>query len=256
MLLHTLYRHMVSGFEWAWMDIKCKYRRSVIGPFWETINIFVVIMGVSYMSAIIFGGTPLAGIPYIGMGIIVWSAISALVIESTTCFIVNKEFIKTSSMGIDLYVSRTVFRVFISIAHYFVLYFIGLLFLPLPVSAVSLLSLVGLFFLFINALWLMPTLGFLCARFRDLELIIRNLLQLTFFVTPVFWNYKNVSHDKLFVVIYNPFFYFLEAIRAPLLGEIPPLSHYIILAGITVAGYGLMSFVYRGMRRNLAFYVG
>ena len=50
-------------------------------------------------------------------------------------------------------------------------------------------------------------------------------------------------------------FYFIEIIRQPLLGEVPPLGYYLTVLAVTVIGYGLAYVVYRKMRRQLAFFV-
>jgi ABC-type polysaccharide/polyol phosphate export permease len=95
-----------------------------------------------------------------------------------------------------------------------------------------------------------------CARgFRDLELIIRNLLQLAFFVTAVFWNYRQAAPDRAVIVDDNVLFYFLEIIRAPLLGEVPPRGHYVVVLVVTALGYCVAYLAYRRMRRQLAFFV-
>jgi ABC-type polysaccharide/polyol phosphate export permease len=119
----------------------------------------------------------------------------------------------------------------------------------------ALLAVPGILLLFINGYWVVTLLALLCARFRDLELIIRNLLQLAFFVTPVFWDFRQVATDRAFIVDYNVLFYFLEIIRAPLLGEVPPLGYYWVVLVVTALGYFVAYLAYRRMRRQLAFFV-
>jgi ABC-2 type transport system permease protein/lipopolysaccharide transport system permease protein len=83
----------------------------------------------------------------------------------------------------------------------------------------------------------------------------RNLLQLAFFVTPVFWDYRLVANNRAFIVDYNVLFYFLEIVRAPLLGEVPPAAYYAVALATTVIGFLLASIAYRSMRRRLAFFL-
>jgi ABC-type polysaccharide/polyol phosphate export permease len=71
----------------------------------------------------------------------------------------------------------------------------------------------------------------------------------------VFWNYRQIASNRQFLVEYNVLFYFIEIIRDPLLGEVPPLGHYLTVLGVTVAGYGVAYYVYRRMRWQLAFCV-
>jgi ABC-type polysaccharide/polyol phosphate export permease len=248
-------RNLGKSLSWAWLDTVCRYRRSKIGPAWETINVLIMLLGITVVSSSVFGGGALTNMAYVGLGVIVWSAISSSVTEGATAFLTNGSYITGSTMSIDLYIGRTVFKVFITFCHHVVLYFIGLLFLPIPIGLVNLAALLGVFLLFVNAFWVTGVLAFLVARFRDLEMIVRNLMQLAFFVTPVFWNVQTIHSNRKFIVDYNILYYYLELVRAPLLGELPPLSHYAIVLGMTAFGYFLFYLIYRRLRRYLALFV-
>lgn len=252
--LRTL-RNLRKSFNWAWLDTVCQYRRSKIGPLWETINVSVMVFGITVVSSAVIGGSMTSLAAYIGLGIIIWSALSAVITEGTTTFIRNANNITTTNFSIDLYLGRTLFKAMINLCHHAVLYVVGILVLPMYFGWISLLALVGLFLFFLNAYWVIVFFAFVAARFRDVEMIVRNLLQLAFFVTPVFWDYRNIRSDRQFIIDYNVLYYFIEIIRAPLLGEIPPLSTYLTVLGVTVVGYSLAYFIYRRMRRQLAFFV-
>jgi ABC-type polysaccharide/polyol phosphate export permease len=244
-----------NGLNWAWLDTVCQYRRSRIGPLWETINVLVMLLGLSVVSAAVFGSSVSEIIAYVGLGIIIWSAISALVIEGAGTFVRNATYVSNSTLDRDLYVARSVFKIMITFGHHVIIYLIGVMFALVPLGWTSLLAIPGVVLLFVNGFWVVTVLGLICARFRDVELIVRNLMQLAFFVTPIFWNYRQIASNRQFLVEYNVLFYFIEIIRSPLLGEVPPLSHYLTVAGVTVAGYGLAYHVYRRMSRHLAFFV-
>jgi len=247
--------NLIKSFRWAWLDTKCQYRRSRIGPLWETINVLVMLGGLSAVSSAIFGGNIIDKIGYIGTGIIIWSSISALITEGSGVFVKNAAFITSSPLSIDLYVGRSVFKILITFMHHGVIYLLGVVTLLVPISWTSLLAIPGIILLFINGFWVVTLFGFICARFRDVELIIRNLLMLAFFVTPVFWDYRTIASNRHFIVDYNLLFYFIEIIRSPLLGEVPPLAHYLTVLAVTVVGYALTYLTYRNMRAQLAFLV-
>ncbi len=248
-------RNLHKSFNWAWLDTVCQYRRSKLGPLWETVNVLVMVVGMTVVSSAVIGGTTTELAPYIGLGIIIWTALTAIITEGTTTFIRNSTSITSANFSIDLYVGRTLFKAMINFGHHAVLYVLGLLVLPMYFGWISLLGLLGLLLLFVNGYWVVVFFAFLTARFRDIEMIVRNLLQLAFFVTPVFWDYRRVAGDRQFIVDYNILYYYIEIIRAPLLGEIPPLRHYVAVLVTTVVGYALAYLVYRRMRRQLAFYV-
>jgi ABC-type polysaccharide/polyol phosphate export permease len=248
-------RNLRKGLTWAWLDTVCQYRRSKIGPLWETINVLVMTLGIAVVSSAVIGGGVSEQIGYIGLGIIVWSAITAQIGEGSTAFLRNREYILSSNLSVDFYVARMIFRIFITFCHHSVLYFVGVAVGLISLHWTTLLALPGILLLFVNGFWAIALLAFICARFRDVELIIRNLLQLAFFVTPVFWDYHKVLGSRKYIIEYNVLFYFLEIVRAPLLGEVPPLQTYVIVLAVTVVGYALAYLTYRRMRRDLAFFV-
>ena len=145
-------------------------------------------------------------------------------------------------------------KALIAFAHHIVLYVIGVALALVPLGWTSLLAIPGIVLLFVNGFWLVGALAFLGARFRDVELIVRNLLQLAFFFTPVFWNHEVIPTTRRYIVDYNPFYYLIEIIRSPLLGKIPEPKEYVVVLLVTVMGYIVTVAVYLRMRRRLAFY--
>jgi len=244
-----------TSFTWAWLDTKCQYRRSRIGPLWETINVAVMVSGLALVTSGLFGGNIGDLIGYVGLGIIVWSAISTLVIEGCSTFVRNTGQILSSNVSIDLYVGRTVSKAFIIFAHHLALYLVGLAFGLVPLTWVSVLAIPGILLLFLNGTFVVTILAFICARYRDLELIIRNLLQVAFMVTPVFWNYQLIGAHRKFIVDYNILFYFIQVVRMPLLGEVPSVQIYLVAIGTTVATFFVAALTYYKMRRRLAFFL-
>jgi ABC-type polysaccharide/polyol phosphate export permease len=244
-----------KSLSWAWLDTVCQYRRSRIGPLWETINVLVMLLGMTVVSSTVFGSSIGDIIGYVGIGIIVWSAISSLVIEGAGTFVRNAGYVANSMLSVDLYVGRSIFKTLITFAHHVLIYFLGVVFALVPIGWTSLLAIPGVVLLFVNGFWIVMVLGYICARLRDVELFVRNIMQLAFFVTPVFWNYQQISSSRRFLIDYNLLFYYIEIIRAPLLGKVPPASYYLVVLGVTVLGYALAYYVHRRMRGQLAFCV-
>jgi ABC-type polysaccharide/polyol phosphate export permease len=248
-------RNLRKGFAWAWLDVVCQYRRSKIGPLWETINALVMTVGMTVVSSAVIGGSLGSLIGYIGLGMITWNVLSNFVNEGTSTLVRNREYILSSNLSIDFYVSRMVMRNLIIFLHHLALYFLALVTGVLSLHWTTLLALPGILLLFVNGYWIVTAVSLACTRFRDLELIIRNLMQLVFFVTPIFWDFRHIPSNRSFIVDYNLFFYFIEIVRGPLLGEPPPIQYYEVVLVVTVVGYLLTYLIYRRMRQYLAFFV-
>lgn len=233
----------------ALQDIRQRYRRSVIGPFWMTLSMLVSIVALAVVYTKIFK-TPIDEyLPFLTVGFIVWNFISALVMESCTVFIGAEGIIKQINIPFGVHVMRMVWRNLITLAHHSVVVVLVLIYsgvaptfrlLYLPFSLL-LVTIAGVFSGYL--------LGALCTRFRDIPLIVASLMQVAFYVTPVIW-YSSLLKGHEWLLVMNPFFHFLEMLRAPLLGT--PLEHHSLIIGtvITLAlAVASMLFMYRFKKR-------
>ncbi|MEA2977372.1 MAG: lipopolysaccharide transport system permease protein [Alphaproteobacteria bacterium] len=218
----------------GWHDIRQRYRRSVVGPFWLTISMAIMIAGIGYLYAGLFGQQLSSYLPYIASGIIVFSFISLLLTESTQVFISSAAAILQMRAPLSIYVYQLIWRNFLIFAHNFVIYVAVFIIFGLELKADLLLAIVGLLLIVINTAAFGILLGGLGARFRDIPPIVSSLMQLAFFMTPIFWTPDHLSSRSLFLDL-NPFYYFVEIVRQPLLGHSLPSSMWTIAVGITLA---------------------
>lgn len=58
----------------GWQDIKQRYRRSVIGPFWITISQAVIALGLGLLYSQLFATPVEVFLPYISTGFILWAS--------------------------------------------------------------------------------------------------------------------------------------------------------------------------------------
>jgi ABC-type polysaccharide/polyol phosphate export permease len=79
-------------------------------------------------------------------------------------------------------------------------------------------------------------------------------MQLMFFVTPIIWK-PSALPDRPHVAQWNPLYHFVETMRAPLLGEVPPASSWLTVIAITVAGWILCLVVLQRYRRRIAYWL-
>jgi len=63
-------------------------------------------------------------------------------------------------------------------------------------------------------------LSILGARFRDIYQITQSVLQVLFFITPIFWFPRLLPADN-WIIAANPLGYFIDLVRSPLLGHLP-----------------------------------
>lgn len=121
-------------------------------------------------------------------------------------------------------------------------------------GAAALLIIPGLALLILNAVWVGLLLGTLCARFRDIPQIISSIMRIAFFLTPIIWMPEQLG-TRGYLALINPFTYFVELIRSPLLGEIPSLLTWQLAILITVAGWVMALLVFVRFRGRVPYWL-
>ena len=238
----------------GWHDIRQRYRRSTVGPFWLTLSMGLMIGGLAYLYAGMFGQNVERYLPYVATGMIVFSLISSLATEGATVFIGSSQLILQLRAPLSIYVYQMVWRNLIIFAHNISIYVLVLLFVKVDLGWNFFLAFIGLFLVLLNGAWLGLILGTLSARFRDIPPIVASVMQIVFFLTPIFWFPEAVT-TRAWLVHLNPFYYMVEVIRMPLLGTSPPLSMWLIVIGINCASAIVAVLFFAGYRQRIAYWV-
>jgi ABC-2 type transport system permease protein len=239
----------------ASLDVKQRYRRAVLGPFWITISMAILVLTLGTVYAGLFRQDVHSFLPYVAAGFIVWNFCTGTINESTIAFVQADGLIKQGGLPLSLHVFRTIFRNFIINAHNLVVMVLLYMWQPALLNWHLILLVPGLMLMLANFAWLSIIIGVFCTRFRDLPPIITNVLQILFFVTPVMYRPETLPpHLSLFVKL-NPFYYLMESVRAPLLGASPPLEGYAVLLLFVVGGTLLTFWFYGRTRGRIAYWL-
>src|SRR3989338_10164686 len=67
----------------AYQDIKLRYRRSVLGPFWITISMAVTVYSMGFLYSHLFHIELSQYYPFVVASMLAWSLISSVIIEMT-----------------------------------------------------------------------------------------------------------------------------------------------------------------------------
>lgn len=238
----------------AWLDIRQRYRRSAIGPFWITISTGLMILGLGLLYAGLFRQRADVYLPYLAAGLIVWTLMSALIVDSCGTFIASEGSIKQIRAPLSIYVYRVVWRNLLVFAHYVGIIVLVIAVYGVPVTAASLLIIPAMLVIVLNGLWTALALGLLCARFRDIPQLIVNLVQAIFFLTPILWSADQLSRYRQFATL-NPFHHLISIVRAPMLGQPPDAMNWIASLVVTVAGLAVSFTLFARYRGRIAYWV-
>lgn len=220
----------------SWIDIRNRYKRSVIGPFWVTISMAVMVAALGTIYSQLFGMEIGEYVPFIACGFLIWNFISGVLNAAGKCFIDMEGVMKQIPLPVSFYALRSVSTEVILFGHNFLVYVGVILVFGIKLNWTVLLAIPAFALLALNALWVVIVLGTLCLRYRDIIPIVTNLTQIAFLVTPVIWVADLVKNRRV-IVDANPFFHLVEILRAPLLGKPIDPMNWAVAGGLALIGW-------------------
>ena len=235
-------------------DIRQRFRRSVLGPFWLTLSMGIMVGALGLVFGTLFQQEIRQTLPYIATGLIFWGLLTSCITEGTTVFIGNESYIRNVPLPLSVHVYRMLMRNVIIWAFNMVIYLLVLVIFRIDPGWEVLLVAPGLVFFAVNMSWMALAAGILSTRYRDTPQLIINLMQVVFFITPVFWSIEALPTRPAFVH-FNPFYHLLEVVRAPLLGKLPSAENWISVMTLTAVGLLVTAYLYRRSYARVAYWV-
>ncbi|MFF3568159.1 galactan export ABC transporter permease subunit Wzm/RfbD [Nocardia jiangxiensis] len=247
----------------GWQDIKQRYRRSVLGPFWITIATAVQAGAMAVLYSTLLGQDLRAYVAYVTVGLITWNIISNSILEGSEIFIANEGLIKQLPSALSVHVYRLVWRQLLFFAHNLIIYVI-----LIPVAGLwhhlhwsVLLAIPAIVLIFLNAMWVTLVFGIFATRYRDIAPILSSMTLMLFVLTPVMWNTKSLTDhagaigERARLIEIIPTYHYLEIVRAPLLGEPSSLLSWVVVLGITVVGWAVAILAMKQFRSRVPYWV-
>jgi ABC-type polysaccharide/polyol phosphate export permease len=238
----------------GWNDVRQKYRRSVLGPFWITLSMAIFISGLGIVYSRIFNAEIDVFLPYLGAGLIAWTFIASSMLESCNALQEAEAVIKQIRIPISAFVFRVIWRNFIVFMHTIVLIVpIWLVFGIRPDWTTSMIV-PGLLLLCANLLWIGHVLSIACARFRDITVIVATILQLAIFITPIMFPVSALGPLE-WVAQANPLYHMVALIRAPLIGDtVSPLT-WMVAVGMFPIGMVMVLLLLRHTSHRIVYWL-
>ncbi|MCL2713645.1 MAG: ABC transporter permease [Alphaproteobacteria bacterium] len=245
---YSLWTHL------AFHDIRQRFRRSILGPFWLTLSMGIMIGAMGMVFSALFNQDISKTLPYIATGIIFWGLLTSCINEGTVTFISAESFIRNVPVPVSVHFFRMMARnVFIWLFN-MAIYLAVIVLFHVPLGWNILLFLPGFVLFLLNAGWIALASAILSTRYRDIPQVIANVVQVVFFVTPVFWSPQVLSNRPAFIDL-NPFYHLLSIVRDPLLGTTPQAESWLFCIALAALGLLVTFRLYRRAHARIAYWV-
>ena len=237
------------------LDIKLRYRRSVIGPVWLTISMAVTIYSMGFLYAYLFHINLKDYFPFLAAGIISWTLIATVIQESSSVIVESSNYIRNQECSMLIFIMRLILRNLTVFFHNFLAFIPVAIIFKVGLGFNSLLLLPALFISCVNILFFGGVFAIIGTRFRDLDQIIKSVIQVVFFLTPVMWTPDLIPPRYQWLILCNPLYHFLSIIRNPMINKGIALSSVLIVAVITVIGFFTFAACIRKYKHQLIYWL-
>jgi lipopolysaccharide transport system permease protein len=238
----------------AWQDIRQRYRRSVLGPFWITLTMMATIAGMGPLYAALLKIEARDFIPYLALGLIAWGLVSSIILDGCLTFTGADNMIRSVRLPLSMHAFRMIARNVVIFLHNMLAYAPFAIYLGVHPTWLWLMAAPGLLLIVLAAVPVAIILGILCARFRDMQQIVASVVQLAFFLTPILWK-PELLGTRAFIAKFNPLYLFIDVLRGPVYGYLPGGKVYLGAAAVTLLLYLVAIPLFSRYRQRIAFWV-
>ena len=162
--------------------------------------------------------------------------------------------IKQLSAPLSIYVYRVLWSNLLTAAHNVWIFVLVAFLFSVEIDWSIVFVAPALALILLNGLWVGLLFGLLSARFRDIPLIVSNIVQVMFFLTPVIWR-ADMLPERALLLDANPFYHFVEILRAPMLGHPPGVENWLAALSVALVGWVIALIFYTAYRWRIAYWV-
>ncbi|MFP1734753.1 ABC transporter permease [Lonsdalea quercina] len=239
----------------SWYDIKQRYKRSTLGPLWVTISTGVLVGMLSLLWSTLFKMDVKDYLPFFCIGQVVWTFFSMQLTESCNAFVQFDYIIRQTKVSFNSLVMRVLSRNFIVFFHNLIIIFVVITFVGPGWSWTALWAIPSFLLLSFALFSLSMILAIACTRFRDLQMIVQNILLVCFYFTPIMWKKEQLSEQWLYIINVNPLVHFFDIIRKPILGMTPDAESVKVSILISLGLFVIAQFLVLKTRRRIAYWL-
>lgn len=231
-----IYKDRYILFSFVNADLVTKYRRSILGVAWAIITPLGLAIIIGGVYSILFNMSFSYFVPLLFASINPWTFMSGVAEGGTLSFIAAEGYIKQTTVSASIFPLRTTLTGFVNLLYSVVTFFaIFLLLNPGAFGPKMLLVIPGLFVMFIFTLGIANLTSIINLYVRDFQPFQSLVLQGFFYITPIIYPIEMLNErGGELIYLLNPFYYILEIVRLPMMGDGLP-SAFVYLVAISIA---------------------
>jgi ABC-2 type transport system permease protein len=239
-------------------ELKVRYRRSAIGFAWTMLQPLLMMLVLQVVFSEIFSMRLPYGnyVVFALAGLLFWNFFSQSILSSMNSLRSNSGLLKKLPIPKEVFPLATVISGVVNLVLALIPLLLILLVTGHPLTPALLFLPVAILLAAAFTLGAGLLLSPLAVFFSDVVELIGVFLSVLMYLTPVIYPMEILPEKYRWLVRFNPVRSILEVFRDPIYqGEIPPLSHLSVCAGIAAAALILGAIAFRKSSDRIPFYI-
>ncbi|MDA9086253.1 ABC transporter permease [Methylophilaceae bacterium] len=253
-----MYKKIISvSYILAWQDVLLRYKRTKVGAFWLTFNISVMITVLSFIFGSLLSQPASTFVPFIALGFIFWNFITSTIDDSCEAYVSSGDIILQINLPLSVHIYRVVIKNIIILLHNIIIIPLIYIIFGNGINLTDFLfSILGFILISLNLTWISFLVAIVCLRYRDLMVIIKNFMFVSFYFTPILWSIEMMPSqlNESFVML-NPFYNLIDVVRTPLLSKSVNLSSYYYSVILFLLGTITAYYFYKKYNNRVAYWI-
>ena len=262
--LKTIWQFRYFWLSLVQMDLRVRYRRSVLGMGWSLLNpLLMTAIFCLVFSNLLPDGDWRVAAPYYLCGVAIWDFIKQAAVQGSQTFVRNESYIRQSPLPLAVYCLRTSLG---SSVHFGISVAVILAvaigldtthpYHLTPLTAIWVVA-IGLILLFVFSVAFSSICSFLNVYFHDTQHLVEVGFSIAFFMTPIIYKKEMLEAKGVgWIAEINPAVMFFDMIREPLLtGVVPEPLVFLKAITATLVMLGLAVLTFRRFERTLIFHL-
>ncbi|WP_440640133.1 glycosyltransferase [Bradyrhizobium sp. PUT101] len=218
----------------AWSDMRHRYVRSLLGPFWMSLQMAIVVAVLGSVIGQMSNADVLTRLPMLALSMTAWTFLNSVVLDATTALQNSASLIRDRALPPVIFLLQCTFRQGLFALHNACVPLVLWLILSPHDLSHALAALPGLLLFVVSTFALSLVLGAMATRYRDLKPIIESTLMLAFLASPIIWSSEMINHSSTVMRI-NPLTHLFAVWREPLAGgHVDPVSIVYVLVALAL----------------------
>jgi len=229
-------------FELVARDMKLRYKRSVLGIVWSLLNPLAQLVVFYFVFGLMLPMNITHYASFLLTGVLSWNWFQSSLVFATGAIVDNRELVRRPGFPVAVLPIVTVTA---HLVHFVLALPILLLcvFLELGSVGVSMTALpIVIVLQFLLTLSLAYAVATFHVPFRDTQYLLGVLLQLLFFLTPIFYDASGIPERYRWPLSLNPMTYLVDAYRAILVAGRFPDWRALCVLGVCSMGLLLLTY--------------